>query len=270
LDLAGPEAIAFEAADVDTPFGAVPTVKVLDVRGYPVIRVPVHGWRFPIPGLDDTLAVFWLLSQLGAEQIIVDASVGGIAAKPWDVVVPHDVVVDSTAKAAVPRLAFELGISPWVRMKDPLCPRLAGALLIALNGYPDDRAAQGLHALGDVIEGGVYHTTPLSVFETATEIRGLERAGATVVGQSTGQEVSCARMLGMCFAVMNPVANYAEGIEGGEWVEGGMDTFYDDLALPMATVLWRVLEQVVAQERTCGCLEISQSVDIGRYIWEKE
>jgi purine nucleoside phosphorylase len=230
----------------------------------------VHGWRFPIPGLDDTLAVFWLLSQLGAEQIVVDASAGGITARPWDVVVPHDVVVDSTAKAAVPRLAFELGISPWVRMKDPLCPRLAQAFTVALRNHSEDEAAANLHSLGEIVEGGVYYTTPLSVFETATEVEVLAKAGATVVGQSTGQEVACARMLGMCLAVMNPVANYAEGIEAGEWVQGGMDTFYDDLALPMATVLWRVLEEIILQDRDCGCLEISRNVDIGRYIWARE
>jgi len=270
LDLAGSTAVAFRSSEVETPFGAVPLVKVLDVKGRPVLRVPVHGWRFPIPGLDDTLAVFWLLSQLGSEQIVVDASVGGVRAKPWDVVVPHDVVIDSTAKTAVPRLAFELGRSPWVRMKDPLCPRLRRSLVAAIKAYPKDNAAQSLHPLGELIEGGVYYTTPLSVFETATEVELIRRAGATVVGQSTGQEVACARTLGMCFAVMNPVANYAEGIEAGEWVEGGMDTFYDDLALPMATVLWRTLEDIVTQDRTCECLEISESVDISRYIGYEE
>ena len=262
--------VVFRASDVETPFGAVPAIKVLDVKGHPVLRVPVHGWRFPIPRLDDTLAVFWVLSQLNAQQILVDASVGGVRAKPWDVVVPGDVVIDSTAKAAVPRLAFELGRSPWVRMKDPLCPRLRRSLAAAVQRYPQDNAAHELHPLGELIEGGVYYTTPLSVFETATEVELIRRAGATVVGQSTGQEVACARTLGMCFAVINPVANYAEGIEGGEWIQGGMDTFYDDVSLPMATVLWRALEDIVAQERTCECLAISESVDISRYIGARE
>jgi purine nucleoside phosphorylase len=270
LPVAGPSVVEFRANEVETPFGAVPVIKLLDVRGHPVLRVPVHGWRFPVPSLDDTLAVFWTLAQLGVEQIVVDASVGGVRAEPWDVVVPDDVIIDGTAKTAVPRLAFELGRTPWVRMKDPLCPRLRRSLASAVERHKRESLGQEFHPLGRLIEGGIYYTTPLSVFETTAEVEVLRRAGATVVGQSTGQEVACARMLGMCFAVMNPVANHAEGLEGGAWVDGGMDTFYDDLALPMAAVLWRTLEEIVSARRTCECLAIANSVDISRFVWGKE
>jgi hypothetical protein len=71
----------------------------------------------------------------------------------------------------------------------------------------------------------------------------------------------------MCFGVMNPVANFAEGLEGGAWVQGGMGQFYEDLALPMATVLWWTLEQIVTQGRGCDCHAIATSVDVDRYIW---
>jgi purine nucleoside phosphorylase len=264
---AGGTAVVARVSEIATPFGQVPVVKVLDVRSQPVLRIPVHGWRFPVPSLDNTLAVFWLLSKLGVEQIVVDASVGGVRAEPWDVVVPDDVVIDVAAKQAVPRLAFELGRSPWVRMKDPFCSRLRSALSASITRYADEAAQLGLHSLGRLIEGGVYHTTPLSVFETATEIREIRGNGATVVGQSTGQEVACARVCGMCFAVMNPVANFAEGLEGGAWIEGGMVEFYEELALPMATALWWTLEEIVTQERTCECHAIATGVDVDRYIW---
>jgi hypothetical protein len=71
----------------------------------------------------------------------------------------------------------------------------------------------------------------------------------------------------MCYAVINPVANLAEGLEDGAWIQGGMDTFYEDVALPMASVLWRTLHAVVQQDRTCECLAISESVDVSRFTW---
>jgi purine nucleoside phosphorylase len=269
-----PEELSFVAGDavvgkiphIPTPFGTIPLVKVLDVCGQPVLRIPVHGWHFPVPDLDDTLAVFWLLSQMGVEQIVVDASVGGLSARPWDLVIPDDVFVDSTAKLAVSRLAGELGRSAWVRMKDPFCQRIRRSLADSARRLPLDDAGKGLHPFGRLVEGGTYLTTPLSVFETASEIAAMVGLGATVVGQSSGQEVACARLCRMCFAVANPVANLGEGLEAGAWVDGGMDRFYDELALPMATVVWWTLERIVAQERSCDCLLLADSVDLQRYI----
>lgn len=270
LQFVAGDAVVDALSDIATPFGPVPLVKVLDVLGHPVLRIPVHGWHFPVPDLDDTLAVFWLLHHMSVEQIVVDASVGGVRAEPWDVVIPDDVIVHDPAKLAVSRLAVELGRCPWVRMKDPFCQRLRRSLADSVCRLPADEDTAVLHPLGRLVEGGSICTTPLSVFETASEIAVMHRAGAIVVGQSTGQEVACARLCGMCFAVVNPVANYAEGLEGGAWTDGGMGSFYDELALPMAAVVWWALERIVEQERTCGCLSMASGIDVDRYIRGRE
>jgi purine nucleoside phosphorylase len=265
LESAGERVVVARFAEVDTPFGPIPSAKALDVDGQPVIRIPVHGWRFPGPAVEDTLAVFWLLSQLGVEQVLVDASVGGVNAKPWDVVVPDDVIVNEHSKLAVARLALSLNRKPWVRMCDPFCPRLRRALTDSVKRFEQDPGSDGLHPLGDLVDGGMYYTTPLSIFESAAEIRFLRSLGAVVVGQSTGQEVAAARVCGMCFAVINPVANYAEGLEQGAWMPGGMEAFYDQCALPVATVVYRALQEIVVQERDCHCAAITTGADVSRY-----
>jgi purine nucleoside phosphorylase len=239
---------------------------LIDVHGWPVLRIPTHGWRFPLPSLQDTLAVFWLLSQIGVEQVIVDASVGGISVAPWDVVVPDDVILTEETKLAMPRLGREVGRTAWVRMANPFCPRVRGALVAAYREVTHENDGGASAALRQFSDKGLYYTTPLSVFETAAEIRFAKSIGGTVVGQSTGQEAAAARVCGMCFGVINPVANYAEGLAGGTWIEGGMGAFYDAIALPMAQVVYNALQRLVAQERTCGCADINEAANVARLV----
>ncbi len=254
---AGPQSVFARFTDVETPFGAIPAVKLIAVDGQPVIRFTAHGWRLPVASLEHTLAVFWLLNQLGVEQALIDASVGGVRAEPWDVVVPDDVLVGEYAKLAITRLAAELGRTPWVRMAQPFCPRLRKLLVGALERYAREVAQTRYHPLGKAIDGGLYATTPLSVWETAAEVRLLREQGVTVVGQSTGQEAVAARISSICIAVANPVANYAEGLSGGVWIEGGMDRFYEDCAMPMGLVMYWALQAAVAEPRDCACTSIN-------------
>ena len=253
-----PEEIASDAVietirDYRTPFGLVPLFKVLDVDGYPVLRVPMHGWRFPVPEAKNTLALFWLLAHFHVKQIVVDASVGGIWATPWDIVVPDDVFVDSTAKVALRELAARISRSPWVRMKEPFCPRIREALMHSARRY----------SLGDLVVG-TYYSTPISVFEAEFEVRMIADTDATVVGQSCGLEAACARLYGMCYGAINPVANYAEGLGDEEWIEGGMEAYYDQIALPVAEIVWQALKEVVKQDRTCDCASYA-NVGLDKY-----
>ena len=265
LDCAGEHIVLARFSELATPFGPIPVFKVIDVSGSPVIRVPVHGWRFPVPTTENTLAVFWLLSQLGVEQIVADASVGGVRARPWNVVIPDDVIVGGPVKLAIARLASELGRTAWVRMQHPLCSRIRRALAASFNRLADEGGERPYGVFSGLIDGGLYYTTPLSIFETAAEVRFLHSLGATVVGQSTGQEAAAARLCGMCLAVINPVANYGEGLEAGAWISGGMAGFYDRIEMPMGQVVYWTLQELVAQERDCDCLSILESVDLSKF-----
>jgi len=237
-------------------------VKLLDIDGHPVIRIPLHGWRFPETTLDHTLATFWLLQQLGSEQVIVDASVGGVLADPWDVVIPDDVINNDPAKISVSRLAYSLNRDPWVRMYQPFCSRLGDSLASAYQKLITEGTEEPQHPLGRLIKGGVYYTMPLGPFESVAEIKLLRGMGATIVGQSSGQEALAARICGMCLGVINPVANFAEGINNGAWTPGGMDKLYEELAIPMALIVYWTLQEIVNKPRDCQCSTISKSADI--------
>ena len=140
-------------------------------------------------------------------------------------------------------------------MLNPFCPRLGSGLVASLYQVKADD-----HRLGDIVDGGVYWTTPLGPFESAFEIAIIKALGAIIVGQSSGQEALAARIFGMCLAVANPVVNYAEGLNDASWSGNeGMDSMYEAIAMPMALVVYYTLERIVSQTRTCDCRTIAHS-----------
>jgi len=264
LSCAGPNTVTLKLKDVETPFGKVPVVKLIDVKGFPVLRIPYHGWRLPEATIENTLATFWFLYQFDVKQVVVDASVGGLKAKPWDYVIPSDVLLHPIAKEKVANLARELGKDPWVRMYKPFCPRITQTLADQSFRLKREGTEEPTHPIGEIITSGTTITTPLSVFETATEIAYYRNTvpDAVVVNQSTGQEAAAARILGMCIGFLNPVANYAEGLENGAWMPGGMLQFYKDVAMPTGVITYRVLTDIVNQPRDCQCAAISSDADL--------
>jgi len=186
---AGPKTVLSVLRDVETPFGYVPIVKLISVDDHPVIRVPYHGWRLPDPTVENTLATFWLLHELGVYQVVIDASAGAIRAKPWDMVIPDDIKPGEANKVAVKALARQLGIDPWIRMVQPFCPRIRLTLVSECRRVKEGDMEEPHHPIGNIIDGGVAITTPLSLFETAAEIREMARDPSVVdVNQSSGQE----------------------------------------------------------------------------------
>lgn len=264
LICAGEDTVVKKFEEVVTPFGSVPRVKIINVDGFPVIRIPIHGWRLPFSNLDQTLATYWLLYKLEVQQVVVDASVGGIRAKPWDLVVPSDVFINDPAKVAVACLAHELGFDAHVRMSQPFCPRVRQALVRSIAKLQETNFRGNV---ADLIDGGIYYTTPLSIFETPAEIVFMRDViGATVVGQSSGQEAAAARVGRMCLAVVNPVVNFAEGLAGGTWTPGGMKSFYDQCALPVGTATYWALQRLVTSKRDCNCLKLAQGEDRPEFL----
>ena len=61
------------------------------------------------------------------------------------------------------------------------------------------------------IDGGVYAATQGPRLETAAEINRLERDGADMVGMTGMPEAALAREIGLCYATIAVVVNYAAG-----------------------------------------------------------
>lgn len=169
---------------------------------HPVVFLARHGYGHTIPPHRvNYQANLWALKEAGAEVIISVASVGGIRADmcPGALVVP-DQIIDYTWGR---KSSFHDGTDePVVHIDftEPYDSEVRRRILAAA-------AAAGEKAL----DGAVYAATQGPRLETAAEINRLERDGADVVGMTGMPEAALARELGIPYAAINVVANYAAG-----------------------------------------------------------
>ena len=146
-------------------------------------------------------ANLWALKDAGALSVLSVASVGGIAARlrPGTLVVPHQVIDYTWGRAAT----FSEGPGAPVKHIDftePYSSPLRKKILTAAAACNET-----------VVDGGVYAATQGPRLETAAEINRLERDGADIVGMTGMPEASLAREIGLQYAAITIVANYAAG-----------------------------------------------------------
>ena len=167
-----------------------------------VIFLARHGYGHTIPPHEvNYRANLWALREAGADTIVSVASVGGIRNDIWPgtLVLPHQVIDYTWGRAAT---FFEGPGQPvnHIDFTEPYSRALREALLGAAN------------AVGErIMDGGVYAATQGPRLETAAEINRLERDGADIVGMTGMPEASLAREIGLAYAAIAVVANYAAG-----------------------------------------------------------
>ena len=168
----------------------------------PVVFLARHGYGHTIPPHQvNYQANLWALKEARAEVIISVASVGGIRADlcPGTLVVP-DQIIDYTWGR---KSTFHEGLDEPVVHIDFTEPYDAAVRRRIL--------AAGAAAGEKVFDGAVYAATQGPRIETAAEINRLARDGADVVGMTGMPEAALARELGIPYAAINVVANYAAG-----------------------------------------------------------
>ena len=167
-----------------------------------VIFLARHGYGHTIPPHEvNYRANLWALREAGADTIVSVASVGGIRNDIWPgtLVLPHQVIDYTWGRAAT---FFEGPGQPvnHIDFTEPYSRALREALLGAAN------------AVGErSMDGGVYAATQGPRLETAAEINRLEGDGADIVGMTGMPEASLAREIGLAYAAIAVVANYAAG-----------------------------------------------------------
>ncbi len=162
-----------------------------------------HGYGHTLaPHLINYRANLWALRQVGVTEIIAVSTVGGIRADlaPGSIVLPDQIIdytwgrvntfVDETTQPVV-----------HVDMTTPYSPRLREELRVSARECDLE-----------LIDGGTYGCTQGPRLETAAEIRRLERDGCDVVGMTGMPEAALARELGMEYAAICVVSNYAAGV----------------------------------------------------------
>jgi 5'-deoxy-5'-methylthioadenosine phosphorylase len=188
---------------IRTPYGEPSgAVTFGQICGRPVAFLARHGYGHTIPPHEvNYRANLWALKQRGAVGIISVASVGSIRAdlKPGDVVIPHQIIDYTWGRKSTyfegPACAVE-----HIDFTDPYDEGLRLRLI----------AAAGMAGI-PVSESAVYAATQGPRLETAAEINRLERDGVDVVGMTGMPEAVLARELGVPYAAISAVANYAAG-----------------------------------------------------------
>jgi len=165
-----------------------------------------HGEKHSLPPhLINYRANIMALKMLGVKNIIATAAVGSLhfEYKPGSIVLA-DQFLDFTH--CRPSTFYEGGETGVVHcdMTVPYCSELRGALVKA-------GAANGI----EVCNGGTYVCTDGPRFETAAEIAMFKQIGGHLVGMTSVPEVCLARELGICYANISIVTNFAAGIAPG-------------------------------------------------------
>jgi 5'-methylthioinosine phosphorylase len=196
-----------ETRHVDTPYGAPSgPVRVGTVLGRRVAFLARHGEGHSLPPHKvNYRANLAALKQLGATRVLALNTVGGITERfgPRVLACP-DQLIDYTW-GRISTLCEEGGQVLHVDFGDPYTPMLRHKVLAAAR-------VTGVK----VVDGGCYGATQGPRLETKAEIARMKRDGCDLVGMTGMPEAGLARELGLDYACLAIVANWAAGCGTGE------------------------------------------------------
>jgi 5'-methylthioinosine phosphorylase len=192
-----------EAHQPVTRYGALPgPVRVGMLAGRRVAFLARHGEGHSLPPHKvNYRANLAALQALGASRVLALNTVGGITGRfgPRVLACP-DQIIDYTW-GRISTLSEEAGSEVLhVDFGDPYTPSLRAAILAAAQ-----RAGVA------VVDGGCYGATQGPRLETRAEIARMRRDGCDLVGMTGMPEAGLARELGLEYACLAVVANWAAG-----------------------------------------------------------
>jgi len=232
---------------IENRFGKV-KVLVGKYKGEELAFIPRHGADHSVaPHLINYRANIMALQQLGVKSIIATAAVGSLLLdfKPGEYVLA-DQFLDFTKTRK--NTFYEGGEDGVVHcdMTIPYCPDLRAAI---------QKAGEEKGLI--VHNGGTYVCTEGPRFEMAAEIEMFKILSGHIIGMTSVPEVCLARELGICYANISIVTNYAAGIAPGilthaEVVEKMQDSIHNIRYLIMESVKY------ISETSSCDCRKILQ------------
>lgn len=188
-----------------TPYGEPSSPLVHGIMGgKEVVFLARHGSGHTIPPHRvNYRANLWALKELGVQQVLAVAAVGGIRndMTPGRLAVP-DQIIDYTYDRACTFFESDLEHVTHIDFTEPYCGELRQLIISAC-------ANAGI----DCVQNGVYGATQGPRLETAAEIRRLQRDGCDLVGMTGMPEAALARELELCYASCAVVANWGAGLD---------------------------------------------------------
>jgi 5'-methylthioinosine phosphorylase len=233
-----------QAVERETPYGSPSgPVRIGRLGAHRIAFLARHGEQHALPPHKvNYRANLWLLKELGATRVLAVNAVGGITEQyaPRAIGVP-DQIIDYTW-GRVSTFCEEQGTDVLhVDMTEPYTPSLRAAILAA-----SERAGIA------VVDGGCYAATQGPRLETKAEIARLRRDGCDLVGMTGMPEAGLARELGLHYASLALVANWAAGCgpsTGSGPAEITMEEVYanlDHATAPLPQLIAALLETVLA------------------------
>lgn len=188
--------------DVATPYGDPSCPLAIGVlHGVEILFLARHGLEHDIaPHRVNYRANLWSLRHQGAELVVALAAVGGIQQEcsPGVIVLP-DQIIDYTYGRDHTYVDAGEEVR-HIEFTRPYCQELRSVL-------KDTAEELGI----TLISSGVYAATQGPRLESAAEVNRLERDGANIIGMTGMPEAALARELGLCYATLAMVVNYAAG-----------------------------------------------------------
>lgn len=188
---------------VRTPYGEPSGALTFgSMHGHEVVFIARHGYGHTIPPhAVNYRANIWALHAQKVSGLVSIASVGGIRPdmKPGVLAIPAQLIDYTYGRK---HTFFDGPEQPvtHVDFTHPYCEKMRTNLLQAADS-----------AKVPVINGGVYAATQGPRLESAAEIDRLERDGAGLVGMTGMPEAGLAREIGVSYATVAVVANWAAG-----------------------------------------------------------
>jgi 5'-methylthioinosine phosphorylase len=213
-----PEFEALRVVAEPTPYGEPSgPIRIGKLYGRNVVFLARHGESHNLPPHRvNYRANIFALKQLSPARVLAINTVGGITLRcpPRALVLPDQIIDYTHGRAA--SFWDEAGDMLHAEFGDPYASVFRAELLAAAN-----RAGVSL------VDGGCYGATQGPRFESRAEIARMLRDGCDIVGMTGMPEAALARELGLVYACLAPVANWAAG--AGEDVEITLDEVFANL-----------------------------------------
>lgn len=223
-------------------------------QGQQVAFIPRHGMDHKVPPhLVNYRANIKALQELGVKNILGTAAVGSLNFdfKPGSLVLADQFLDFTRSRKTTFYEGGEEGVI-HCDMTVPYCPELRQALV------------QGGQELGiSLHNGGTYVCTEGPRFETAAEISMFKQLGGHLIGMTSVPEVCLARELGICYANVSIVTNFAAGISPGILTHSEVVEMMEKQIQQLRGLMMTSLKYITEQPG-CTCARILEETGVMR------